>query len=96
MSAAHPLSVVNAAIFDGVSAELAEGVIHIQDGVIVAVDDSRPDGQVIDARGGTVLPGLIDAHFHAYGTELDLLALESSPLSYLSLAGARRLGAALG
>ncbi|MFU8874683.1 amidohydrolase family protein [Micromonospora sp. SL4-19] len=96
MSAAHPLSVVNAAIFDGVSAELAEGVIHIHDGVIVGIGGSAgPAGQVIDARGGTVIPGLIDAHFHAYGTELDLLVLESSPLSYLSLAGARRLAAAL-
>ncbi|SCF05597.1 Imidazolonepropionase [Micromonospora viridifaciens] len=96
MSAAHQLSVVNAAIFDGVSAELTEGVVHIHDGVIVAIDGSaRPGGQVIDARGGTVIPGLIDAHFHAYGTELDLLAIESSPLSYLSLVGARRLAAAL-
>ncbi|MEU2615237.1 amidohydrolase family protein [Micromonospora sp. NPDC007271] len=96
MSAAHTLSVVNAAIFDGMSAELTEGAVHIHDGVIVAVDGSaRPAGQVIDARGGTVIPGLIDAHFHAYGTELDLLALESSPLSYLSLVGARRLAAAL-
>ncbi|MEU8263056.1 amidohydrolase family protein [Micromonospora sp. NPDC048999] len=96
MSAAPALTVVNAVFFDGVSAELAEGTIHIHDGVIVALDGTaRPAGQVIDARGGTVIPGLIDAHFHAYGIGLDLLAVESSPLSYLSLVGARRLASAL-
>ena len=41
-------------------------------------------------------PGLIDAHCHAYGIDLDMLALESRPLSYVALAGARRLAAALG
>ncbi len=97
MSAAHSLTIVNAAVFDGVSAELAEGAVHIQDGVIVALGGAaRSDGQVIDARGGTVIPGLIDAHFHAYATGLDLLTVESSPLSYLSLVGARRLASALG
>ncbi|MCX6982752.1 MAG: hypothetical protein NTV08_18670 [Verrucomicrobia bacterium] len=24
-----------------------------------------PDAHVIDARGGTILPGLVEAHFHA-------------------------------
>ncbi|BCB76716.1 peptidase M38 [Phytohabitans flavus] len=42
-----------------------------------------------------MLPGLIDAHFHAYGIDLDMLALESRPLSYVALAAARRLSAAL-
>src|SRR5262249_7484174 len=51
--------------------------------------------RVIDARGGTVLPGLIDAHCHAYGISLDMMATESQPLSYVALKAARRLGAAL-
>src|SRR5262249_16948975 len=59
----------------------------------------QPAGQVIDARGdargGTVLPGLIDAHCHAYGISLDMMATESQPLSYVALAAARRLGRAL-
>ncbi|GAA0974755.1 amidohydrolase family protein [Acrocarpospora macrocephala] len=94
---AGSLTIVNAAIFDGVSAELAEGPIHVSDGTIVEIGGApRAAGEVIDARGGTVVPGLIDAHFHAYGTELDLLALESSPLSYVALAAAGRLAAALG
>ncbi|MFC9995329.1 amidohydrolase family protein [Nocardia sp. NPDC127526] len=89
------LSIVNAAVFDGESAELVEGPVHIEDGRIVAVGGGFDAERVIDARGRTVLPGLIDAHCHAYGTSLDLLGIESSPLSYIALLGARRLRAAL-
>ncbi|MFG2040542.1 amidohydrolase family protein [Dactylosporangium sp. NPDC048998] len=90
------LSIVNAAVFDGVSDELVEGPVHIADGRITAVGGApQPADRVLDARGRTVLPGLIDAHCHAYGIDLDLLALESRPLSYVALAAARRLAAAL-
>ena len=41
------------------------------------------------------LPGLIDAHCHAYGISLDMMATESQPLSYVALAAARRLARAL-
>ena len=44
----------------------------------------------------SIVPGLIDAHFHAYGGRLSLLEIETSSLSYLALAGARRLAGALG
>jgi imidazolonepropionase-like amidohydrolase len=90
------LSIVNAAVFDGVSPQLIDGPVQVENGRIVAI--GAPPGAadvVIDARGRTVLPGLIDAHCHAYAVGLDLLAIESSPLSYVALAGARRLSAAL-
>lgn len=105
--AAETLTVINALIFDGVSAELVEGSIRVEDGVIVEVGQSAvgqsasgaaPAGsgaRVLDARGAVVVPGLIDAHFHAYGIELDMLRLEGSPLSYIALKGSRRLGGAL-
>ncbi|MDT0262054.1 metal-dependent hydrolase family protein [Jatrophihabitans lederbergiae] len=90
------LSVVNALVFDGVSDELVDGPVHVVDGRIAAVGGpEQPADHILDARGGTVLPGLIDAHCHAYGIDLDMLALESRPLSYVALAAARRLGAAL-
>jgi imidazolonepropionase-like amidohydrolase len=90
------LSIVNAAVFDGVSADLVDGPVHIADGRIVAVGDADTAAdQVLDARGGTVIPGLIDAHFHAYGVDLDPLRLRASPMSYVALAAARRLSAAL-
>jgi imidazolonepropionase-like amidohydrolase len=90
------LSIINVTVFDGVSDTLRDGPVHIADGRIAAVGGpTRPAEQVIDGRGGFVMPGLIDAHCHAYGIDLDLLGIESRPLSYVALAAARRLGAAL-
>ncbi|HZC41117.1 MAG TPA: amidohydrolase family protein, partial [Streptosporangiaceae bacterium] len=89
---AGSLTIINALIFDGESADLAEGPVRAEGGVIAETGPGvRPAGQVIDARGGTVVPGLIDAHFHAYAAHLGLLETETSRLSYLALAGARRL-----
>lgn len=91
------LAVVNAAIFDGESEDLQPGTIFIEDGVIVHIGErsTEADWEVLDARDGTVTPGLIDAHFHAYATELDGLRIEATPLSYVALAASRRLRSAL-
>jgi imidazolonepropionase-like amidohydrolase len=89
------LSIVNAAVFDGESADLVDGPVHVENGRIVDIGGTFHADEVIDARGGTVLPGLIDAHFHAYGISLDMLGIEGRPLSYVALAGARRLARTL-
>lgn len=89
------LTITNAKIFDGHSPELIEGSVVISGGVVQSIGESTPQGRTLDARGKVVLPGLIDAHFHAYAVSLAGLPNESGPLSYSALAGARRLGAAL-
>jgi imidazolonepropionase-like amidohydrolase len=89
------LSLINVAVFDGESEELVDGPVHVEDGRIVDIGGSFDADQVVDARGGTVVPGLIDAHFHAYGISLDMLAIEGRPLSYVTLVGAQRLAEAL-
>ena len=89
------LAIINAAVFDGESADLVDGPVLVEDGRITAIGESADAERVVDARGGTVLPGLIDAHCHAYGVSLDLLSIEGGPLSYLALTGARRLKDAL-
>lgn len=89
------LSIVNGLVWDGVSDGPTEAAVHVTDGRIDSVGGPRPADIVIDARGRTVLPGLIDAHFHAYGVDLSLLAIGSRPLSYVALLAARRLGSAL-
>src|SRR2546429_2841928 len=94
--AMNALTISNAVIFDGLSDRLTAGSIHIEDGRIVAVGADRPAAErVIDARGKTVIPGLIDAHFHAYAAALSGMEIESSPLSYVALTAAARLSAAL-
>ncbi|GAA3070519.1 amidohydrolase family protein [Pseudonocardia yunnanensis] len=92
------LTVVNALIFDGSSPDLTPGAIEIVDGTVTAVGDLTPaaGATVVDAGGKVVMPGLIDAHFHAYGTSLSALENESVSLSYVSLVGAARLRSALG
>jgi imidazolonepropionase-like amidohydrolase len=54
-------------VFDG-NDFIGSKVIVIQDGVIQDIRDagvSIPEGaEVIDARGITILPGLIDSHIH--------------------------------
>jgi imidazolonepropionase-like amidohydrolase len=89
------LTITNAKIFDGQSSDLIEGSVVISDGVVQSLGNSTSQGRTLDARGKVVLPGLIDAHFHAYAVSLAGLPNESGPLSYSALAGARRLGAAL-
>lgn len=97
MPNSHSITITNALIFDGRSADLTSGSVEVVDGRITDVGEItvRPDAQVIDARGKTVMPGLIDAHMHAFGTSLSALEIEAWPLSYVSLVGASRLRLAL-
>ena len=80
-------------VFDGTSDELREGCVRVAAGVIVEVGEGPKAGnRVIDCRDRAVIPGLIDAHFHAYGASLSLLEIETSSLSYLALAGGEAAG----
>lgn len=96
MDSSRPLSLINALVFDGESSDLAEHPIHIASGRIVSMEGrGQAEAEVIDARGRLVTPGLVDAHFHAYGVSLDLDELESLPLSYVVTRAATRLRRAL-
>lgn len=63
----------NCTIFDGTSPDLIEGAsIEIAEGRIRAIEAKRTVSQSmerIDVGGRFVMPGLIDAHVHAYGIE---------------------------
>ena len=91
---------VDVAVFDGMSDRLLEGPVRVRDGRIVSVGpgaEDQVDGPVetIDGRGRTLLPGLVDAHFHAYAVSLDMMENEGRPLSYVAHVAAHRLGRAL-
>ncbi|HUP88438.1 MAG TPA: hypothetical protein VM100_03775, partial [Longimicrobiales bacterium] len=62
----------NARVFDG-SAVLTATDVLVRDGVIARIGKgiAAPAGAtVVEARGKTLLPGLIDSHTHAFGTAL--------------------------
>jgi imidazolonepropionase-like amidohydrolase len=56
-------AIVNAKVFDG-HAIRAPLPVACADGAIVAIGETPRDAEVIDGRGCTILPGLIDAHVH--------------------------------
>ena len=105
MAETSDLLVTHARTFDGEGPDLVEGDIAVVDGVVVAVGPDAADAverggsgrdvAVLDARGRVVIPGMIDAHLHAYGISLDMLAMEATPMSYVASKAAERLGRAL-
>lgn len=88
------LTLCNALVFTGERFLSAPTNITVVEGVIADIGSQR-EGTLIDATGRTVMPGLIDAHFHAYAVALQGLDNELGPLSYSALAGSQRLVDAL-
>jgi imidazolonepropionase-like amidohydrolase len=78
----------DARIFDGVSAELNDGasVVVEDDRIreITTTPHSFADARVIDCRGRFLMPGLIDAHFHAYTPSFDLAKIDRMPQALLA------------
>lgn len=74
---------------------LIRSITPVAPGDRTATDPAAGPGEVLDAGGATVIPGLIDAHFHAYGVGLDNLSVNAFPLSFVAVKGATRCGAAL-
>jgi imidazolonepropionase-like amidohydrolase len=92
-------SFINAKIFDGSRSEYSdESVVVIDNDCIVAVDrklDAANAGNVIDVRGKTLMPGLIDAHCHVLGSSLRVTDTEAQPLTYVASYASKMLGHAL-
>lgn len=90
---------VGARVFDGVSSTLSEPCfLVLSDGVIEAIRLERPPGEFgteLDLTGRTIMPGLIDAHFHAFATEADTAKCETYPRTYEAHRARLNLEAAL-
>lgn len=93
-TASQPLMIHNGTIVDGKGGQpIIDGVVIIEAGKISYVGSAAGAPHVpqsvtrIDARGGTVMPGLVEAHFHA--TYFNIAALEDLdikyPVEYVSL-----------
>ena len=63
----------NAQIFDGETADLkTDCYVEVSDNKITYIGREKPDtryDQAFDLKGSTIMPGLIDAHFHAYASD---------------------------
>jgi imidazolonepropionase-like amidohydrolase len=94
-----PILLTNARIFDGESADCAEGMsVLVADGLIREISSGRlkQDGaQVVDVGGRTLMPGLIDAHVHAFASDVSMARIEASGEAYRTAHAARMLGHAL-
>ena len=95
-----PLLFTNARVFDGVSAECAEGMqVLVAEGRIREVSGrpiKAPGGaRAIDVAGRTLMPGLIDAHVHAYASDVSVQKIESQGPAYRTAHAVRMLGHAL-
>jgi len=92
-------SFINAKIFDGIRSDyLDESVVLVEDDCIVAVERKLAPasaGEVIDVRGKTLMPGLIDAHCHVLASSLRVTDTESQPATYVASYATKMLGHAL-
>ncbi len=86
--------ITNGLLIDGTGkAAIPNAALIIRDGRIIYAGSAAdapslpPDIEKIDARGGTIMPGLVEAHFHA--TYFNIAALEDLdikyPVEYVSL-----------
>ena len=88
MKTASGISVIrNGQIIDGTgAAPVTDGVVAIEDGRLSYVGTAAgapavaDDASEIDARGGTIMPGLVEAHWHP--TYFNVAALEDLDIKY--------------
>ncbi len=94
----------NGQLIDGTGAPaVPNATLIVEDGRIAYVGPAvgapapQPDERLIDARGGTILPGLIEAHYHP--TYFNVAALEDLdikyPVEYVTLLAANNCKLAL-
>jgi imidazolonepropionase-like amidohydrolase len=99
MNTNNTILIKGARIFDGKSPDLIEGQdVLVEQGKITRIskDIKAPDGVItIDAAGLTIIPGLIDAHWHSVYANISMAALLQSDFGYITLAAAKGAGETL-
>lgn len=92
-AAPRPLLLTNFRLFDGTSPALRDGLrVLVQGGRIAALTPGNPappeGAQVIDCGGRTLMPGLIDAHWHSLFAGIPLPVLLTADAGYIQLTAA--------
>jgi len=88
-----PIVFTNVKLFDGKSNKLIEGKAIIVDGTkikaVEAAGNKAPEGAtVIDGGGRTLMPGLIDAHWHSMLAAISIMDLLTADVGYINLVAA--------
>lgn len=95
VTAAQPVTVFrNVRIFNGSSTALSDATDVVVRGNTIASIGSysaatTPDATVIDGGGRTLMPGLIDAHWHAAMAAVPMPVLMTADFGYLTLAAGK-------
>lgn len=89
----------NVVIFDGKNPKTITGNVYIEDNIIRKVS-AQPivvgdDVEVIDGQGKFLMPGLIDAHWHAYLVANTMVDLLTAHASYTQLRAGEEAGKTL-
>lgn len=87
-NAMHIKVFVNVRIFDGISEHLRDGLQVVIEGskikAIEPLDSARPENaEIIDGQGGVLMPGLIDAHWHAIMARPSMQTAMTSDFNYI-------------
>jgi imidazolonepropionase-like amidohydrolase len=89
----------NARVFDGDREDCPEGMQVLVEGGTIREMSSKPikaaASLVIDVGGRTLMPGLIDAHIHAYASDVSVQKVDLAGDPYRTAHAARMLGFAL-
>jgi len=89
----------NAKLLDPTKADLQDGVSVLIEGTRIREVSPRSirtsGATVVDAGGGTLMPGLIDCHVHVFLPEVNIRALEAVPLTLLTARAAPLMRAML-
>jgi imidazolonepropionase-like amidohydrolase len=89
----------NARIFDGVSAECAEGMSVLVEGGVIREVAAGPimaeEARRINVSGKTLMPGLIDLHIHSYFCDLNAKVVDGRDAPYRTAHAIKKLGHAL-
>jgi imidazolonepropionase-like amidohydrolase len=88
-----PIAFSNLRLFDGKSDALIEGLRVVVEGrTIKSVEPAEtplaPDARVVDCGGRVLMPGLIDAHWHAMMASLPVTVLLTADVGYITLVAA--------
>jgi imidazolonepropionase-like amidohydrolase len=91
--AAKPVLLRNVKIFDGVNAKLVEGRDVLVEGklikALVAPADTIAGADMIDGGGRTLMPGMIDAHWHSILAGISQAVAITADIPYVHIVAAQ-------